>query len=94
LVPQMKKIGVTELHSMTTGGTIKMADLEIYSLSFVPNETHAIEMKYPLNGPPSRTEIVEAIQGDSQLCSHNVLDHERSPMQRELGLQARCIPSL
>lgn len=76
IVPYMKKKGLYELRSLTIGQDLRMDNLEIYTLLFIPNKTHAIVLRMPLNFA-SKTEIVEALmpsmQGTPQCCSHNVL---------------------
>lgn len=75
IVPYMKKRGVDELRSLTTGQDLRMGDLEIYTLGFIPNNTHALMLRDPINFS-SKTEIVESLMpsmGGPQHCSHNVL---------------------
>ena len=75
MVPYMKTIGLTEIRSLTTGYNIRMDDLEMYSLGFSPNKTHAIVLKRPLDFLSS-VEIVEALYPLPELrphCPHNVL---------------------
>ena len=87
MVPYMKNIGLTELRSLTTTCTrtrIRMDDLEIFSLGFSPNKTHALVLRYPLLS--SITEIVEAKMGIPPHCSHNVLKCRKSGIVIDITL--------
>ena len=69
MVPYMKKRRMEEL-TYLAGRTIRMDDLEIFSLLFKPRKSHALVLNTLLG---SRTEIVEAVLPGSSLCSHNML---------------------
>lgn len=71
MVPYMKANGITEMYSSTVGFTIRLEDLEIFSLGFRPGKTHAIALKHPFLA--TRTEFVEAQLGLPLHCPHNVL---------------------
>jgi len=75
MVPYMKRMGLTELRT-TINQTIRLADLEIFSLGFIPNKTHSFVLNH---GFTSTTEKVEALQeGTCRYCSHNVLKCRKS----------------
>jgi len=69
MVPYLKERRMEEL-TYLAGQTIRMDDLEIFSLSFKPRKTHALVLNTFLG---QRTEIIEALNGFSSSCSHNVL---------------------
>ena len=86
MVPYMKTIGLTEIRSLTTGCNIRMDDLEIYSLGFTPNKTHAIALKYALDSL-SRVDMVEALLPSPEPhCSHNVLKCRESGVLVDITL--------
>ena len=70
IVPHMKRMHVEELTCLD-GKSIRLEDLEIYSMTFVPRMRHALLLDYDFMG--TRTEIVEAVSEDDPLCSHNFL---------------------
>ena len=73
MVPHMKTIGLSELRSQSTDQNLHMNNLECFSLGFIPDKTHAIELWHPCL--PLRTEVVESLMPESfpPHCSHNVL---------------------
>ena len=88
MVPYMKTIGLTEIRSLTTGCNIRMDDLEVFSLGFSPNESHAIVLKNALDSL-SKVEIVENLLTSPNLpplCHHNVLKCRESGILIDITL--------
>jgi hypothetical protein len=73
LVPFLHQHGIFQLPSLTLGQKdVRLENLEMLSVAFLPPTTHQIVLKYPVL-IPMRTESVEPLQGNPPHCSHNVL---------------------
>jgi hypothetical protein len=84
LVPEMKKRGITELsHSAGGGGTVRLAELEAFTVFVVPRQQHVIELEYSRVGPISQ--LVEMV-GTDDYCSHNFLKCKISGIIVDLSL--------
>ena len=71
LIPALQAKGIQDLLVSTLQQRIRLDDLEIMSIAFLPESTHEIVFKSSFL--PSPPEIVEALRGDPPHCPHNVL---------------------
>jgi len=72
LIPYMKANGTTELYSQSMGTNIQMGDLEIFTLSFIPEQTHGFKMV-------DSYEKIELVEATIEFrCYHNVLKCKKS----------------
>lgn len=84
VVPRLRSAGIDVLYSRSVGETIRLEDLEIISIAFLPEKRHEITLKYPFL--PALTEAVEALQGYPPHCSHNVLCCEKTGIILDMAL--------
>jgi len=80
----MNKRGITELsHSAGGGGTVRLADLEAFTVFVVPRQQHVIELEYSRFGLISQ--LAEMVGTDDD-CSHNFLKCKISGIIVDLSL--------
>lgn len=83
IVPSLQSAGIEEIPSRLIGKSIRLEDLEIWNIYFLPEARHEVVLHYPAF---ARTDVVEALAGTPPHCSHNVLCCKKTGIILDLAL--------